>query len=94
MNTITTIKTAAGAAWKTWLVVAGFTTFTYLAYLGMNAGWLDWLLGSGLYGSVTRDQMLLMTFAYIGLMKLIGLVFFAGAAFLSFWWRALKKAET
>jgi len=93
MNATTSIRTAAGAAWKAWLVVAGFTAFTYLAYLAMTAGWLDWLLGSGLYGSVTRDQMLLMTFAYIGIMKLIGLVFFASAAFLSFWWRGLRKAE-
>ena len=93
MNTITKVKTAAGAAWKTWLVGAGFTTVTYGAYLAMNAGWLDWLINSGLYGPVTREQLVSITFHYVGAMKLIGMCFLLGAAFLSFWWRALQKAE-
>ncbi len=93
MNTITKVKTAAGAAWKTWLVGAGFTMVTYFAYLAMNAGWLDWLISSGLYGSVTREQMLMITFCYVGVMKLIGLCVLLVALFLSFWWRGLRKQE-
>jgi hypothetical protein len=93
MNTITKVKTAAGAAWKTFFASWGLTTFTYLAYLAMNAGWLDWLINSGLYGSVTREQMLMITFCYVGVMKLIGLCVLLGALFLSMWWRGLRAAE-
>jgi hypothetical protein len=93
MNAITTIKTAASAAWKTWLIGAGFTAFTYLAYLGMNAGWLDTLIGWGVYGPVTREELAKVTFHYVGAMKLIGMVFFLGAAFLSMWWRKLQQAQ-
>jgi hypothetical protein len=88
------VRTAARAAWKAWLVCAGFTVFTYLAYLAMNAGWLDSFIGWGLYGEITRAELARATFYYVGAMKLVGLVALMSAAFLSFWWRALKKVET
>ena len=87
------VKAAAGAAWRVWLISAGFTMLTYLAYLAMNAGWLDALIGWGLYGPVTRAELVKVTFYFVGAMKLIGLCILLGAAFLSLWWRALKKAE-
>jgi hypothetical protein len=93
MTTTTKVRTAAGAAWKVWLIGAGFTMLTYLAYLAMNAGWLDWLIEAGLYGPVTREQLAMTTFYFVGAMKLLGMVFLMGAAFLSLWWRALRKVE-
>jgi hypothetical protein len=85
------VRAAAGAAWRTWLISAGFTTFTYLAYLAMNAGWLDALIGWGLYGPITAAELARVTFYYVGALKLISTCFLLGAAFLSLWGRGLKK---
>jgi hypothetical protein len=93
MDAITKVKAAAGAAWKAFFLSWGMMMFTYLIYLAMCAGWLDWLLGSGLYGPITREFMLPVTFCYIGAMKLITLCFLLGAAFLSMWWRGLRKTH-
>ncbi|MHC4915039.1 MAG: hypothetical protein ACYTGB_06070 [Planctomycetota bacterium] len=92
MTTAIKVKTAAGAAWKVWLVSAGVTAFTYLAYLAMSAGWLDWLVGSGLYGSVTPAELARITFYYVGAVKLISTCFLLGALFLTCWARGLAAA--
>ncbi len=92
MDTELKVRSAARAAWKTFFVSWGLVAFTYFAYLAMNAGWLDWLIDAGVYGPVGREQLAMVTFYYIGAMKLIGLCFLLGAIFLTFWRRGLARA--
>ncbi len=92
MDTEMKVRTAARAAWKTLFVSWGLVTFTYFAYLAMNAGWLDWLINSGIYGPVGREQLAMITFYYVGAMKLVSMCFLLGALFLTFWRRDLVRA--
>lgn len=92
MDTETKVRSAARAAWKTFFVSWGLVALTYFGYLAMNAGWLDWLINTGVYGPVGREQLAMITFYYAGAMKLITLVFFLGALFLTFWKRGLARA--
>ena len=92
MDTELKVRTAARAAWKTFFVSWGLVALTYVGYLAMNAGWLDWLINSGIYGPVGREQLAMITFYYVGAVKLIGLIFLLGALFLTFWKRGLAKA--
>ncbi len=93
MTTAIKVKTAAGAAWKVWLVSAGFTMFIYFAYLAMNAGWLDTFVGWGLYGPITAAELARVTFYYVGAVKLISTCFLLGALFLTWWAKGLAGAE-
>ena len=82
---------ARRAAWLVFLIAVAFQLFTYLAYLGMEQGWLDGLIESGLYGNVSRDELARLTFHFAAALKLMSIAILMGALFLTLWVRGLRR---
>jgi hypothetical protein len=91
-TTLFKVKTAAGAAWKVFFASWVPTLLAYVGYLAMSAGWLDGLISAGLYGPVTRTELTMTTFYFVGAMKLISMCFLLGALFLTWWARGLARS--
>ena len=82
---------ARRAAWLVFLIAVGVQMFTYLAYLGMERGWLDGLIESGLYGDISRDEAARLAFVYVAALKLLSTAILMGALFLTLWVRGLRR---
>jgi len=82
---------ARRAAWIVFLIAIAVQIFTYLAYLGMEQGWLDGLIESGLYGNVSRDELARLTFHFAAALKLMSIAILMGALFLTLWVRGLRR---
>jgi len=82
---------ARRAAWFVFLVAVGLQMFIYLAYLGMEQGWLDGLIESGLYGDISRDEAARLVFLYVAAFKLMNTGILLGALFLTLWVRGLRR---
>jgi hypothetical protein len=82
---------ARRAAWLVLLISVALQIFTYLAYLGMEQGWLDGLIESGLYGNISRDELARLTFRFIAALKLLSIAILMGALFLTLWVRGLRR---
>ncbi|MAB78327.1 MAG: hypothetical protein CMJ89_03135 [Planctomycetes bacterium] len=82
---------ARRAAWLVFLVAVGVQIFTYLAFLGMERGWLDGLIESGLYGGITPDEATRLMFLYTVALKLMSTAILMGALFLTLWVRGLRR---
>ena len=85
------VSHAACAAWTVVLVGFGIVLLSWLGYLAMSAGWLDGLIESGLYGPVTREELVPIWFVFIAAFKLLVFCFALGALFLTLWARGLRK---
>ena len=85
------IIAARGAAWRVLLIAFALQILTYLAYLGMEGGWLDGLIESGLYGDISRDEAARLTFLYVAALKLMSTAILMGALFLTLWVRGLRR---
>jgi hypothetical protein len=82
---------ARRAAWIVLLIAVGFQMFTYLVYLGIERGWLDALIESGLYGDISRDEAGRVSFIYVAAFKLMNTAILLGALFLHLWVRGLRR---
>ena len=82
---------ARKAAWLVFLIAMGIQIFTYLIYLGMERGWLDGLIESGLYGDISRDEAARLAFIYVAALKLMNTAILMGALFLTVWVRGLRR---
>ena len=82
---------ARRAAWLVFLLGTGLQIFSYFAYLGMEQGWLDGLIESGLYGDISRDELALLTFLFVAALKLMNIAILMGALFLTLWVRGLRR---
>ena len=82
---------ARRAAWLVFLIAVGFQILTYAVYLGMEQGWLDGLIESGLYGDVSRDEATRLMFRYVAALKLMSTAVLLGALFLTLWVRGLRR---
>lgn len=85
---------ARRAAWLVFLIAVGLQILTYLAYLGMQAGVMDDLIDSGLYGDISRDELARLTLVFVAAMKLMSLATLLGALFLTFWVRGLARTRS
>ncbi len=85
------VLAARRAAWLVLLIAVVIQIFVYLIYLGMEQGWMDDLIGSGLYGNITRDELAQLTLIYVAALKLISTAIFLGAIFLTLWVRGLRR---
>ena len=82
---------ARRAAWLVLLIAIGFQVFTYFAYLGIEQGWLDGLIESGLYGNFSRDEVARLAFIYVAALKLMNTAILLAALFLTLWVRGLRR---
>lgn len=82
---------ARRAAWIVFLVAVGVQIFTYLAFLGMERGWMDGLIESGLYGDTTPGEATRLIFLYTIALKLMATAILMGALFLTLWVRGLRR---
>ncbi len=83
---------ARRSAWRVLIVAMLFQALTYLAYLGMVQGWFDGLIQSGIYGDMSRADLLRVTFLFVAALKLMNIAICLGALFLTLWVRALGNS--
>lgn len=87
-----TLIAARRSAWQVLIIALLFQAVTYLAYLGMTQGWFDSLIQSGIYGDMSRAELLQVTFLFVAALKLMNIAICLGALFLTLWVRALRKS--
>ena len=82
---------ARGAAWRVFLIAVAIQMLVHLGYLGVERGWLDGLLGSGLYGDASREEARRLMLLYVAALKVLSTTLLMGALFLTLWVRGLRR---
>jgi hypothetical protein len=84
---------ARRAAWLVLLIGVGLQMFTYIFYLGLGQSGMEGLIESGLYGDISPDELVHVTFLFVAALKLMNIAILMAALFLTLWAQGLRRSS-